>query len=158
MTRKYAQGTAVDATRSRIELEELVKRFGANQIMTYTDDGRAMVQFTARERLIRITLPIPSADSEYFTTSPTGRRRTDTAAEKAHTDEVRRRWRAMVLLVKAKLTAVQEGIVEFESEFLPHVVLSDGRTVFERTQEQIALEYRNGSPQMLLPNTGGTNG
>ena len=154
MSRRYAEGTSVDTTRSRIELEEIVRRFGASQIMTYTDIDKAIVQFAARERLIRLTINLPDPDNEAFTTTPTGRERSASSARDAYEQEVRRRWRAMVLLVKAKVTAVNEGIVEFEEEFLAHVVMSNGETVFERTNQTIALEYQQGKVQSLLPAPG----
>lgn len=44
-------------------------------------------------------------------------------------DEWRRRWRAHVLLIKAKLEFIEGGDTTLEREFLPYAVLSDGRTV-----------------------------
>lgn len=155
MNRRYAEGTSVDTTRSRIELEEIVRRFGASQILTFTDKDRAIVQFNARDRLIRLTIHLPDREDDQFTLTPTGKQRSGPSADQAYEQEVRRRWRSMVLLVKAKVTAVNEGIVEFEEEFLPHVVMSDGQTVFERTRDPIALEYQKGVSGNLLPDLRG---
>lgn len=147
---KYAQGTSVDSIRSRIELETMLQSFGAGQIATLTDKGRAIVQFTAHDRMIRLTLPMPSRDDNDIRSSPTGKDRSDGAIQKAFDQEIRRRWRSLVLLVKAKITAINDGIVEFEEEFLPHVVMADGVTLYERTKEPIAIEYASGKPNQLL--------
>src|SRR5690606_38687520 len=77
----------------------------------------------------RLDLPMPDPDSPEFTRTPTGRPRTTTAAVQAYEDEVRRRWRSLLLVVKAKLTAVADGISTLEREFLADMVTADGRTV-----------------------------
>lgn len=41
----------------------------------------------------------------------------------------RQRWRALVLVLKAKLEAVASGISTLEAEFLANVVMQDGRTI-----------------------------
>ena len=147
---KYAQGTSVDSVRSRIELEKMLQRFGAGQIATLTDEGRAIVQFTAHERMIRLTLPMPSIEDPDILFSPTGKDRTGAAIQTAFNQEIRRRWRSLVLLVKAKITAINDEIVEFEEEFLAHVVMADGVTLYERTKQPIAIEYESGQPNQFL--------
>ena len=42
----------------------------------------------------------------------------------------RSRWRALYLVVKAKLEAVSSGIVSMEDEFLAQTVMNDGETVW----------------------------
>jgi hypothetical protein len=126
MPRKYAEGTSVDTTRSRIEIETIVRRFGATQIVTFEDGQRAVFGFTARNRTIRLTLPLPDRADVKFTRHSRGVRSPAAAAE-AFEQEVRRRWRSLALLVKAKLAAVTDGITEFEEEFLAHTVLPGGK-------------------------------
>lgn len=55
--------------------------------------------------------------------------RTAAAATKEYEQAGRQRWRALALVIKAKLEAVGTGIVTFEEEFLAHIVLPSGRTV-----------------------------
>lgn len=64
---------------------------------------------------------------------------------------MKRLWRALVLLVRAKITAVNENIVTFEEEFLSNIVMADGRTVAEHTKEPIRLSYASGTTRSLLP-------
>jgi hypothetical protein len=135
---RYAAGTTVDVSSSRVELEKTLKRFGAAAFGYMQDDdlGTQQVAFRLAGRQVRIDVPMPDAD-EYALT-PTGKRRTDTAAREAYEQEVRRRWRALNLVTKAKLTAVAEGISTLEREFLADMVTDDGRTVGQRMARSLA--------------------
>ena len=44
-------------------------------------------------------------------------------------EEVRRRWRALLLVIKAKLESVESGIETFEEAFASQIVLANGQTV-----------------------------
>lgn len=63
----------------------------------------------------------------------------------------RQRWRALALVIKAKLEAVETGIVSFEQEFLPHLVLPNGGTVHEWLAPQMEAVYDKGVMPRLLP-------
>lgn len=132
MTR-YAEGTSVGADRSRAELERLLRRFGAKQFGYAWDEdtGLEQIAFHLGGRQVRMTLPLPSPTDPEIRLSATGKRRTDAAIEAAFAQEVRRRWRSLVLVVKAKLTAVNDGISTIEREFMADVVLPSGQTVVE---------------------------
>lgn len=53
--------------------------------------------------------------------------------------------------MKAKLAAVTAGITTFEEEFLPHIVVGDGRqTVAQSVLKQIADTGGRGSVPRLL--------
>ena len=132
MAMAYARYTKVPVDRSRAEIERLLSHYKADQFGTAIDNdkGRAMVQFRLQKRLIRFDLPFPNKNEQ----------------------EVRRRWRALVLSIKAKLEAVESGITSFESEFLGYVVLPDGRTVGETIRPELdRLIQSNQMPQSLLP-------
>lgn len=114
----------------------------------------AVVAFRAQGRHVRFTIPLPARDAEEFThyRHSSGRMlpRSDTAAEEAYDQAVRQRWRALALVVKAKLEAVAAGIAEFEDEFLAYVVLPDERTVGEWVRPQVARVYElGGMPDRL---------
>jgi hypothetical protein len=68
-------------------------------------------------------MPLPDRTKKAFTHMETGKRRTETQAQRAWEQAVRQRWRALVLVIKAKLEAVESGITSFEDEFLAHTVL-----------------------------------
>lgn len=149
MSRKFATGTTTTVLSSRNEVETMVRRFGAHQIIAYEDPEQAIVQFSARDRMVRLTIPLPTEES--MSTTGTGRQRSAGATQEARNQEIRRRWRALVLLVKAKITAVEDGIVTFEQEFLANVVMADGKTAYEHSRAAIALSYAGGTVQKLLP-------
>lgn len=132
MTSPYAAGTKVDVSASRAELEKVLRRFGADAFGYMSDDAAGMqtVIFRLAGRQVRIDVPLPPPDFGRYT--PSMKERTELQWEEALKQEVRRRWRSLLLVVKAKLTAVADGITTLEREFLADMVTDDGRTVGER--------------------------
>lgn len=150
MTR-YAQDTSVSSDRSRAEIERTLARYGAQQFMYGWDQDRAIVGFVARGRQVRFLLPLPDRNDREFTHTPTrGNRRTDAQIEQAYEQAVKQRWRALALVIKAKLEAVEAEIVTFEEEFGMHMVLPTGRTVAETVLPQIDQAYAGGSGMLEL--------
>lgn len=152
MTARYAAGTEVTSDRSRAEIERTLRRYGATQFLYGWSGSRATLGFTAHGRSIRFELPLPDPDDREFTRTDTGRDRSATAAAEAYEKAVRQRWRALALVVKAKLEAVAAGISTFEDEFLGATVLPGGATVAEEVRERVADAYRSGQVPELLPN------
>lgn len=144
MAGQYAQTTEVPAERSRAEVEKTLKKYGASSFAYGWEGTRAVIGFQMSDRRIRFELPLPDPADQIFHRSPTGRPKTATAANAAYEQAVRQRWRALALMVKAKLEAVASGIVTFEAEFLPHTVLPSGRTVFEDIAPAVAAAYVTG--------------
>lgn len=152
MSGKYASDTDVTPERSRVEIERILQRYGATGFVYGWTDQRAMLGFEMRGRRLRFELPLPALNAKEFQTTPTGRRRTPTAAMTAHEQAIRQRWRALALVIKAKLEAVESGIVSFEQEFLAHIVLPAGPTVGDLIIGQIEQSYKTGvMPPLLLP-------
>jgi len=150
----YATGTTVSIERSKGE--SILARYGADQFLSGWKNGMAVIGFRMKNRMIRFTLPIPSPEDfkKYKTKRKYGyseRSRSDGAAIVAWEKENRRRWRALALVLKAKLEAVQSGITTFETEFMPHTVLPNGLTVAEWAGPQIATAYESGQMPPLLP-------
>jgi hypothetical protein len=63
--------------------------------------------------------------------------------------------KALSLVVKAKLEAVEAGISTVEREFLADVLLADGSTVGAWAAPQLALVYERGVTPALLPGVSG---
>ena len=146
----YAAATDVTSARSRDEIERTLQRYGADQFLYGWQDEAAMVGFRMEGRQIRFVLAMPRKDEKRFTHHSRGARAPD-AALKEWDQAVRQRWRALALVIKAKLEAVQSGISEFEDEFLANIVLPDGKTAGGWLRPQIAEAYRVGSMPPLLP-------
>jgi len=63
----------------------------------------------------------------------------------------RQRWRALALVIKAKLEAVGSGISVFEEEFLANIVMPDGSTFGAYALPQIEHIYETRELPALLP-------
>ncbi len=148
----YAKDTKVSTSASKMEIERILERYGADQFMHGWDSEKAVVAFRMRGRQIKFILPMPDRSSEEFWKTPTQRRRRSTeAALSAYDQSVRQKWRALALVIKAKLEAVESGIVEFEEEFLAHIVLPDGSRVGDLVVDQVRVSYETGDMPLLLP-------
>lgn len=147
----YASGTNVDSGKSRSEIERTLSRYGATSFSYGWESGRAAIAFVADERHIRFVLPLPDRNERQFTHTPSTKKpRTALQVEAEYDKAVRQKWRALALVVKAKLEAVNAGIVTFEQEFYAHTVLPNGRTVYEHTHEAVQHAYLTGDvPPML---------
>src|SRR5580700_3227660 len=126
---RYAASTEVSSDRSRSEIERTLRRYGATAFAYGWEGNMAQIGFKLASRQIKFRLPLPDPASREFTLTPTGRDRSASAAEEAYEQAVRQRWRALALVIKAKLEAVEAGISTVENEFLANIALPDGRTV-----------------------------
>jgi hypothetical protein len=116
---QYAATTQVTVDKSKAEIEKTLRRYGATSFAYYSDHQRAIVAFVKNERQIRF--------------------------EQA----TRQKWRALNLVIKAKLEAVEAGIVTFEDEFMAHMVLPNGATVAEYVGPQIEEAYNQADASIL---------
>lgn len=144
----YASGTTVSEERSRTEIERTLERYGADQFAYFKDSTGAVIAFRMSGRNVRFLIPMPKVAE--FVLTPKQRRRTEKQAEEAHAQAIRARWRGLLLIVKAKLEAIETGISTFEREFLADVVLPDGRSVHEWIEPQLDKAYaENAMPSGL---------
>lgn len=151
----YASSTEVTSDRSRMEIERTLTRYGADEFGYMTKSGMAAVAFVMHARQIRFVVPLPDKTAREFTLTPTGKKASASAVESKFEQAIRQRWRALALVVKAKLEAVEAGISEFEQEFGMHIVLPGGQTVYEHTKGWIADAYQVGQVAPLLAIEGG---
>lgn len=177
MTSRYAEGTSVPMERSRAEAEKTLIRYGAsgfhygwqrrtepwphplgcgcggtNEIAgkpcTRAHYGVpktlerevVLVEFLMGNRRVRLDVPMPHQ-------AETG------SAAKAEA-ATRQRWRALVLVLKAKLEAVASGISTLEAEFLANIVTGDGQTVGQIILPRMSEAVAAG--RLLPPAGGGT--
>lgn len=149
---RYAESTTVSSEKSRGEIEKTLQRYGADQFMYGWEEERAVIQFRANGRHVRFIVVMPSREAKQFWFTPSKRqKRTPEQAYAQWEQACRQRWRALALVVKAKLEAVEAGITEFEDEFLAHIVLPDGQTAGTWLRPQIDEAYTSGAmPAGLL--------
>lgn len=147
----YAEKTSVSTDKSRAEIERTLQRYGADQFMYGWDQDKAVVGFRMAGRQIRFLLPMPDKRSHEFTKTPTGRDRSENQAFSAWEQACRQKWRALSLVIKAKLEAVDAGIAIFEDEFMANIVLPNGGTVSQFMLPQIETAYATGKMPAMLP-------
>ena len=154
MTR-YAATTAVSSAKSRAEIEHVLTRYGADGFMYGWADNSAVVAFRMNNRHVKFILPLPDRNDREFTHTPEREteRRPD-QIEAVYEQAVRQRWRALALVIKAKLEAVESGITEFDEEFMAHILLPDGKRVGDHMEPQIVAAYETGKMPPLLPAPG----
>ena len=147
----YAAKTTVPSGQSKVEIEATVARYGATDYGYMVSPDRAAVAFAIDGRQVRITIPLPDRRDRAFTHHSRGARTASAAAEQ-YEQAVRQKWRALNLVVKAKLEAIEAGIATFEEEFYAYLVLPDGQTIWEQTNVQYhaALARSDRSFQLSL--------
>lgn len=145
---QYAANTTVTVEKSKAEIERTLRRYGAKSFAYYADDSRAIIAFVKNERQIRFALPMPDPNDRQFTHHQRGAR-TVSARETLYEQATRQKWRALNLVIKAKLEAVEAGIVTFEDEFMAHMVLPNGVTVAEYVGPQIEEAYAKADASIL---------
>lgn len=144
-TGRYAAHTAVPVERSRAEIERTLVRYGAQQFVYGWTPKGAVVGFvieldSGQKRQVRFDLPLPDRNDREFVKHSRGYR-TAEAAEKLWEQACRQRWRALNLVIKAKLEAIETGIASFEDEFLAYTVLPSGETVGSWLAPQMDAAY-----------------
>lgn len=148
----YAAETSVSSEKSRAEIEKTLMRYGASHFMYGTGPDRAIVAFEMDGKRVQFNLPMPSRNDRRFThTEGRGTERSPEKAAAEYDKGVRQRWRALALVIKAKLEAVESGITMFEEEFMAHIMLPDGKTVGQFMLPQIEKSYKSGKMPPLLP-------
>ena len=152
---KYAENTSVSVGKTRMEIDDLVTRAGARNVVTMVlGDGRACVMFTMSDRSVKFTMPLP--DKSAFA------KRIVRGWPKANPPErqlkdweqaCRSGWRALFLTIKAKLISVDSKVETFEEAFMPHIVVADENGTMVRFGEMaartIADSYVRRGPLML---------
>lgn len=127
---KYAARTSVPADRTRAEVEQVLKRYGATHFGYATMPGVVLLAFESRGRRVRFKVPLPDPEKD----------------AQVH----RQKWRAVLLAIKSKLESVEAGIEQFDEAFMAQLVLPDGRTMAEYAMPQIAKSYSSGAMPPLL--------
>jgi hypothetical protein len=150
---RYAEGTDVLASKSREQIEKLLKTNGCTGLMYAEADGRgAVLSFDLNGRKYRFTISYPDANSREFTHN----QRSYSPIPKAQQDEryqaeLRRRWRVLYMQLKMHFEMIADGMADAEQVLLAYTMLPGGRTVGESIQERIDAAYETGQVPNLLP-------
>ena len=131
MTR-YAEGTKVSVESSRGEISGILAKHGVERMGWQTGPQGDELMFELSGHAFRFQIVKPTLEEvrdRYVADGGRWNLVYDPSAKVAA--EWRRRWRANVLLLKAKLEFIESGDTTLERELLPYMLTSGGRTVAE---------------------------
>lgn len=132
-----------------MEIEKTLRRYGADGFMYGWEGSRALISFKMAERTVKFVLPLPDK-ADYSHTPSRGYERSADERERHWEQACRQRWRALALVIKAKLEAVESGITVFEDEFLAHIMIPGGLTFGEWAKPHFKEIYAGGRMPKLL--------
>lgn len=139
----YAANTSVPISRSQDEIKRILTNYGATSFMFGESPEAAMMAFELKGRRIKFILPT------LIFGKAMNKKRIFLGREQVD-KENRRRWRCLVIAIKAKLECVESGITTLEQEFMAQIVLPNGSTIHQAIHQQIAESYRTQEMPPLL--------
>ena len=146
---RYAKNTTVSVNRSRDEIEKILTRYGADQFVYCKENSAVMIGF--RYQRIPIVLDLSLPDPKDFEETPQGRTRAVSVGLQEWEKACRQQWRALALIIKAKLEGIESGITTFEKEFLAFISLPNGSTVADIALPKITKALsENKMPKLML--------
>lgn len=164
----YAKGTTVSVEKSQAELSKLLTRHGAKSCAVGRTDGFAIAYFELAARQVRLRVPLPTEALfiQAWTAEARAQRKAawaaagmkepdrlprSTAQQRTWIEAAeRQRWRALILLTKAKLEAIELGLSTVGREFLADLMLPGWVTVHEEIATKILAVYETGNLPPLL--------
>lgn len=149
MARPYAKDTTVETSQSEGEIRKLLRDHGATEIVVRQGVAENSVMAHLNGRWLRFDVRVPHMSE--FAHDPAGRKRDQLATARAWEKEERRRWRVLLLMLKAKLEAVKDELADFDREFLGYLLLPDNSTVGDRVggAEINRIYEEGGEPRFL---------
>lgn len=126
---RYAKGTKVPQEQTLQEIQKVLKKYGAQKFGYMSDISFVVIAFEMHNRRIRINLKILKNETD---------------------QNIRQKWRALLLIIKSKLEAIESKIESFDEAFLAHIVLPNGQTMSEYSVPHIEKSYQSGNMPPLL--------
>lgn len=157
---RYASQTTVSVAKTKADIEGLLTAHGCDQVATASGRAEAMIAFVIPRESgtslgVRIRLPLPNPNLDEFRLTPaSGKERSPEVARRLWEQACRAHWRALLLVLKAKLEAIAVGISTLEREFLPDVMMPSGMTVEQTFGEELGRALEAGNGPNLLPSGG----
>ena len=127
---RYAEGTKVSVESSRGEITGILAKHGVQRMGWMGSPEGDQLMFELAGGQYRLNIERPTLEEVRKRYIADGGRWNLVYDEQGKVDaEWRRRWRANVLLLKAKLEFIDSGDTTLDRELMPYRVLSDGRTL-----------------------------
>ena len=141
----YAEGTNVPVERSEAEIKRVLQKYGSEKIGIMSEPTKATIYFSVKGRDVQLVIPLVRKGD------PFPGKKGYVWNEKSAEAETRRRWRVMVLTLKAMLEAIDSGITTFDQVFLAHVVIpGTGRTIGDEIVPKLPELCEGASLRALL--------
>lgn len=142
MTLPYQNATT--GHRAIEEIQKILKGFGCSKFATGEDfeSGELFIQFERKDRMIKLKANAKGYAAAWLKENPYTRRRKCTRQEHEQKAldiggtavySILRDW------VKGQVTAIEIGVLTFESAFLSHIMLPSGKRVIEEIEDQKLL-------------------
>lgn len=153
MARKYAAETKVPVSKTRVEIEDLLRQHGVQKTGTLWLEDLGLVAFSHERRVFRLEVKLPPLkDFEYRGRGPVKAKRSEAEQRAAWEQECRAKWRSILLIVKARLVAIEAGAESWESAFMAQVVMPNGDLLGPTISAKLREAYHPGIPlPPLLP-------
>lgn len=140
---RYARNTNVSPESSLAEARSILARYGAVCTSYYEDLERFSVGFTMDGFPMRMTVQLPA--------QPRQTRRDNPRDWQTWEQAVRQRWRAFVLVLKARLEAVESGAMTWREAWFPYIQALDGSTLAGMNEGTFQQMFAGNQPIMLGP-------
>lgn len=156
---RYAAGTKVPAAKSRAEVAQIVGTFGGTMLtIGWTDPATEAVAFKINGVPVMLKVHHPpktkaTLDSVVQANAALHLKRVN-SIEEAYSREVDRRWRCMVIQIKAIATMILDAGVDPVNAFIGQVALPGGITVAERIAPELGEMLESGRMPTLAIGAG----
>jgi hypothetical protein len=139
MAKIYLESTTVSASKSLMEIQEIVLRSGATNINQKASNGRILG--------LAFTLPGPQGDMLYdlpariepiyktLRAQRSPRSISRPGVEEIDRDAAERiAWRQLLYWIRAQFALIETGMVEAQEVFLPYMMARNGQRLFEHVK------------------------
>lgn len=152
MPRRYAQDTTVPVSKSRAEIDKLLRDWGADGVQwsDHFSESRVVLRFTWKGLTARFDVELESEASlrGKALNQKTGQV-SDVKLQKLLDGRGRHEHRLLLLWIKAALNACEAGMVAPEAIFLPFFEGKDGHTVAEVAVPKLPMLIETNAARLL---------
>ena len=124
---RYAKTTTVPIERSRQQIEETLKKYGADQFIYYWEQDKVVIGFRLQGTPVQLRVPLPEDPQKQ-----------------------RQVFRILLLMIKAKLEWIDMKMTTVTREFMADILLDSGQTVGDWLRPQL----EHGAVPKALPMPG----
>jgi len=132
---KYAKTTKVSIENSQIEIQKLLRKYGATRYAIDWENNNILFELFGRS--VRIHVKDPNINDKEIQLTPSGYQRNPTSIQTAFDQAKRQMWRVMLLFLKSTLEAIDMGVIELDQAMFPYFLLPNGKTVAEQLIPQL---------------------